>query len=174
MDERRRGSRRSLAWPAYIAAAAAIVIALVNVFITAGLRSDLQGARDRITQLDDEVARQARAEAREREMMADLVAADGRHLAVPGGEVIERATRLYLAMSEIPPIPAGKVYEVWTLSRGASAVAPGVTFVPTKGGVAVVAVPKAATTLSAVELTVEPAGGSRHPTTPPLFIRRLE
>jgi hypothetical protein len=168
-------SRRStLVWPAYIAAIAAIVIALLNVFITAGLRSDLAGARDRIAELDSEVASHARNDARDREMMADLIAADGRHFAVPGGEVIERATRLYLAMSNIAPAPAGHVYEVWTLTRGAQNVAPGVTFVPTKSGVAVVAVPKAATTLSAVEITLEPDGGSRHPTTRPLFIRGLE
>jgi len=172
--ERRPPARRAPLWPAYLVAAAAIVIALINIMATVDLRAELASSRDRIAQLEAQNESGLRAEARDREMIADLVATDSKKFAVPGGEVISRDGRLYMTMDKLPVPPAGHVYQAWTLARGAKAVAPSVTFVPNKTGVAVVALPESANDVVAVAVSIEPTGGSQQPTTKPLFVRPLE
>lgn len=166
--------KRTPLWPAYFVAAAAVVIALLNVVTTLDMRSQLAGATDRVAQLQLQYESAVRTQARDREMIADIVAADGKHLPVPGGEVVARRGHLYMAMDQLAAPPAGRVYQAWTLARGASAMKPSVTFVPNKSGVAVIALPEPATNLSAVAVSVEPTGGSLQPTTKPLFVRTLE
>jgi anti-sigma-K factor RskA len=171
-DDRPR--RTTPLWPAYLTAAAAIVIALINVVTTAGLRNELASSHDQIVALQQNNETLLRTQARDREMVADLVAADGKHLSVPGGEVITRGDRIYLAMDRLPPPPPGHVYQAWTLARGEKDVAPSLTFVPNTSGVAVIALPESAKDLTALALSVEPNGGSKQPTTKPLFVRQLE
>lgn len=166
--------RRTPLWPAYLVAAAAIVIALMNVVTTLDLRSELAASNDRVAQLEQQNEAELRTQARDREMIADLVAADSKHLPVPGGEVIARKGRLYMAMDQLAAPPPGHVYQAWTLARDAKTMTPSVTFVPNKNGVAVIALPESATNLVAVAVSVEPAGGSEQPTTKPLFVRTLE
>ncbi len=173
-DKRRPLPRRAPLWPAYLVAAAAIVIALINIMTTVDLRAELASSRDRIAQLEQQNESELRTQARDREMIADLVATDSKKFAVPGGEVIARDGRLYMTMDKLPVPPAGHVYQAWTLARGAKAVVPSVTFVPDKTGVAVVALPESANDVVAVTVSVEPTGGSQQPTTKPLFVRPLE
>jgi anti-sigma-K factor RskA len=167
-------SRRTPLWPAYLVAAAAIVIALINVATTLSLRAELTASGDQIAALVAQNETLLRAQARDREMLADLVAPDGKHLAVPDGEVISRSGRIYIAMDKLPEPPPGHVYQAWTLMQGAKTVAPSITFVPNKSGVAVVALPEPTKNLAALALSVEPNGGSRVPTTKPLFFLSLE
>jgi hypothetical protein len=65
--------------------------------------------------------------------------------------------------------PAGHVYELWYRAGGANApVAPAGTFSPTAGTVLTRAT--LATSFSALAVSVEPPGGSRQPTTTPIYL----
>lgn len=77
----------------------------------------------------------------------------------------DRAARL--RVTGLPPAPSGKTYEAWVIPanlnptpRSAGLFRGGNTTVHLRG-----AVPKQAI----VAVTVEPAGGSKHPTTTPIF-----
>jgi anti-sigma factor RsiW len=78
--------------------------------------------------------------------------------------------RIYLVAHGLPQLPAGKVYQMWTLAKGAVRVAPSVTFVPDSAGNAMVAVPAIPLTTAEVAISVEPAGGSKQPTTKPIAV----
>ncbi len=78
--------------------------------------------------------------------------------------------RIYVLAHGLPPLPSGKVYQMWTLARGATKVAPSVTFVPDKTGNALVTVPADPATTAETAISVEPAGGSKQPTTKPIAV----
>lgn len=145
----RRGPR---VWPAYLLAAACLAIALITGL---GL-----------------IALNARLAAQE-QTIADLTAPDARRVAFAGGEVLTRGDHLYLTMRDLPVPPPGHVYQAWTLAKGAKAVAPSTTFLPGNGGATVVRLPESATALAAVAVSVEPAGGSKQPTTKPIALVRI-
>ena len=160
-----------------LAAAAAIAFALVSTIQNFSLRSDLENARRNVAQLQTQATvneqTHVREAQRDRETVADLVAGDAQRFSVPEGDVVKRGDRVYFALRSLPPLPKGKVYQAWTLAKGAKAVAPSVTFVPSADGVAVIALPEKGSGLAAVALSVEPEGGSKAPTSKPTFIRTL-
>ncbi len=125
----------------------------------------------------DDVAVRARAHDSVAVRQSDVAAltallAPGRHFGVPQGEVFTHDGHVYIAM-HVPAAPSGKVYQAWTLAKGAKAVAPSVTFVPAADGVAFVELPVDAAGLAAVAVSIEPAGGSKAPTSTPKFVRKL-
>jgi anti-sigma-K factor RskA len=103
----------------------------------------------------------------------DLQLAGAHVYRVPDGQIYRTSQRIYLVMRELPPLPADHVYQAWTLVPGAKNVAPSVTFVPDEHGFVVVSLPEAADQVAAVAVSVEPPGGSRAPTTKPLFVKPL-
>jgi anti-sigma-K factor RskA len=139
-------------WPAYLFAAACLAIALITGLAQIALNARLVSQGQTI---------------------ADLAAPDARRFAFSGGEVLTRGDHLYLAMRDLPAPPPGHVYQAWTLAKGAKAVAPSATFLPGSGGATVVRLPETATTLAAVAVSVEPAGGSKQPTTKPIALVRI-
>lgn len=145
-------------WPAYALAAACLAIAILTGLADIALNARLQR----------ETA-QTRAQA---QLIADLSAPDARRYVFPRGEVVTRGDRLYLALRDLPALPTSRTYQAWTLAKGSTAVAPSVTFEPA-GGVALVRLPQAATTIAAVAVSVEPAGGSQRPTTKPIALVRI-
>ncbi len=166
--------RRYLTWTMGLVAAASIIFALGSTVQNVGLRADLATRTRTIGELDRRVANETRARTEDRLTVADLVAADARHYAVHGGEVLVRSDRVYVAMRALPPLPRGKVYQAWTVAKGQRLPSPSVTFVPTKNGIDVVRLPADGTKLAAVALSVEPFGGSRKPTGKPTFLRPLQ
>lgn len=77
--------------------------------------------------------------------------------------------RALLVAAHLPALPRGKVYEAWTVRHS-----------PTRAGTfsagaaqTVLSLPAAAVTANQVAVTVEPAGGSKKPTTVPVFAVRL-
>ncbi|MGA8576516.1 MAG: anti-sigma factor [Candidatus Cybelea sp.] len=146
-------------WPAYAVAAACLAIAIATGLLDLSLNNRLD--RDRA---------QSAAQA---QTIADFAAPDSQRHRFAGGEVLTHGNRLYLTMHGLPTPPAGHVYQAWTLAKGAKRVAPSKTFEPSNGGVAVVSLPEAATTLAAVAVSVEPAGGSMQPTTKPIALVTL-
>jgi anti-sigma-K factor RskA/putative zinc finger protein len=105
--------------------------------------------------------------------IGDLQLGGARAYAVPGGEVLKTAERVYLVMRTLPPPPSGRVYQAWTLSPGARTVKPSITFLPDARGFVVVSLPEPAAKIVAVAVSAEPPGGSSAPTTKPLFLRSL-
>ncbi len=104
--------------------------------------------------------------------LAHLLEPGSKYFAVPQGEVVTSAKRVFIAL-KLSTLPQGKVYQAWTLAKGAKAVAPSLTFSPAANGVAFIELPVDATGIVAVAVSVEPAGGSRAPTSTPKFIRKL-
>lgn len=168
--------RRTALWTSVLAAAAAFIFALTTAF-TAMRNVELQGnldeAQRRSTALQQQVGAERDAVRRERRILTDLAARDAVRYPNPYGAVIKRGGRVYLALSALPPLPRGRVYQAWTLPRGAKDVVPSVTFTPSTNGPTLVPLPEDATKIAAVALSVEPQGGSRAPTTKPTFIQPL-
>jgi len=171
---RRNGGERS-SWfiGAGLAAAAAVVFALVSTIQNFSLRSDLANANSRAASLQAQIAQNERVRSRDREMVADLIATDAQRFPVPQGEVIKHGAHLYLTLHSLPPLPRGKVYQAWTIAKGAKTLAPSIVFTPSAAGNAVVALPENAEALAVVALSIEPEGGSKAPTSKALFVRPL-
>jgi anti-sigma-K factor RskA len=73
--------------------------------------------------------------------------------------------------SNIPDPPNGRVYQLWYQPGEGSAMEPAGTFVP-EGGT-VLAPATVGPAFVAVAVSVEPAGGSRRPTTAPIYLTRV-
>ena len=165
--------RSSAVWGTALAAAAAVVFALVSVIQNFTLSSELAEAQRKTTVLQGEAtAARASAEHAQR-MLADVSAGDAQRYSVAYGTVIRRGTHIYLALTALPPIARGHVYQAWTLAKGAKTVSPSITFSPSGNGLTLVPLPEDADRVAAVALTVEPAGGSKVPTTKPAFVQPL-
>jgi hypothetical protein len=160
-------------WGTGLAAAAAIVFAVVTVAQDLTLRGDLAAADRRVATLQSRLAQNERAAAQDRQMVADLLAPDATRYEVAEGSVVLRGDRLYFALSKLPPLPKGHVYQAWTAAKGSAKMAPGPTFVPNPGSVTIVPLRVDATRVGTVALSVEPEGGSKAPTTTPTFVRPL-
>jgi anti-sigma-K factor RskA len=160
-------------WGAGLATAAAVVFSLVTVVSDIGVRGDLATAQRRTATLQQQLAQNERNAARERQTLADLLAPDAKRYPVADGSVIVRRDRLYVALSNLPPPPKGRVYQTWTASRGSTTMIPGRTFLPNPGGVTVVPLPVDAARVGVVAVSVEPEGGSKAPTSTPTFVRPL-
>lgn len=167
------GMRTSAMWGTALAAAAAVAFALVSVIQNFGLRSDLHEAQLRVATLQTGVDSERRRVALDRRMLTDLTASDAKRYAVNYGTVVTRGANVYLALASLPALPRGKVYQAWTLAKGAKAVAPSVTFSASSNGLTLVPIPDKTGTLAAVAVSVEPEGGSRTPTTKPSFVQPL-
>lgn len=151
--------RGSPAWPAYLGAAACLLFALITLTENVALKNQLNQDRTRRTE--------------QNQAIAALVASDSRRYHFGKGEVLTHGRRLYLAMRNLPALPKGKVYQAWTLAKGAKTVAPSITFEPDTNGVAVIALPVIATSVAAVAVSVEPSGGSLQPTSKPIAMVKL-
>jgi hypothetical protein len=165
--------RSSAVWGTALAAAAAVVFALVSVIQNFTLSSELAEAQRKTAVLAAEASSARQSEESAQRMLADVSAADAQRFPVVYGTVIRRGSHVYLAMTSLPPIPRGRVYEAWTLAKGAKAVAASVTFTPSGNGLTLVPLPEDADHLAAIALTVEPEGGSKVPTTKPAFVQPL-
>ncbi len=153
-----------LAWfprPASLLAAAALAVVVVLSVTQAMTQRELNHSR-----------------AQNQAVEAVLSAPDARlltHRIVAGGRAIvvlsQARHALVLTTSGLPPLPAAKVYEVWFMAPGRSKPA-GLLSPPTAGRTA----PLLAAGLTAgdrIGLTVEPAGGTSKPTTPPILVMSL-
>lgn len=160
-------------WGTGLAAAAAIVFSVVTVAQDISVRGDLAAAQRRTAVLQAQLAQNDRNARQDRRTLTDLLAPDAKRYDVAAGTVIVRRERIYFAFSKLPALPKGRVYQAWTLPKGAKQVVPSVTFTPNADGVAVVALPVDATRVGAVAVSVEPEGGSKAPTTTPTFVRPL-
>jgi anti-sigma-K factor RskA len=160
-------------WAAGVATAASLLFATVTGVQVVTLRGQLTQSEQRATSLSTQVAQGSRVALRDRQMLTDLVSPDAKRYDIAEGSVIVRGDRMYFALSKLPALPKGKVYQAWTLPKGAKAMQPSLTFSPNPDGVAVVALPVDASKVGAVAVSVEPEGGSKQPTTTPTFVRTV-
>jgi anti-sigma factor RsiW len=165
----RVATRQANPWFAYGLAAAAVVFAVFSSLDDASLRSRVADQSQTIAMLQTQ-----NADATVLERRLALAAAPGsKRFPVANGEVIESNGHVLIALSGFPAAPSGKVYQAWTLARGAKAVAPSVTFTTDATGHALVELPDSRANLVAVAVSAEPPGGSKAPTSKPNFIRTL-
>jgi hypothetical protein len=169
---RARAARGSVL-PAYLVAAASLVLALLSGIADIALQGRLHATQQRLAAITERDEALLRDVALQRHMVADLMDPHAERIPVHGGEVVVHGTRIYLAMNHMPQPPKGKVYQTWTLPKGAKAMVPSVRFVPDRSGVAVVALPADARRLAAVAVSIEPPGGSKEPTSAPVLEARL-
>jgi anti-sigma factor RsiW len=81
--------------------------------------------------------------------------------------------RADLVVHRLPPLPAGRIYEMW-VQRGSAAPTPtGTLFSARANGSANVGVPGSLNGVSRVMVTQEPAGGSLAPTSAPVIVARV-
>jgi len=165
--------RSSAVWGTALAAAAAVVFALVSVIQNFTLSSELAEAQRKATVLQAEASAARQSAESAQRMLADVSSPDAQRFSVAYGTVIRRGSHVYLALTSLPPVARGHVYEAWTLAKGAKTVAPSVTFTPSGNGLTLVPLPEDADHLAAVALTVELEGGSKVPTTKPAFVQPL-
>jgi anti-sigma-K factor RskA len=145
-------------WPAFVAAAC------LAIAVGAGLFS---------ASLRERLGRDESAMAQQSAMIADFTAPDAKRYAFGHGSVLVHGRNLYIAMNELAAPPAGMVYQAWTLPKGSKKMAPSVTFKPGASGETLVRLPEAANAIAAVAVSVEPAGGSKQPTSKPIAVTLL-
>jgi hypothetical protein len=167
-------------WLAYLAIAASIAVVLSSALNNAALRSQHDADQTRIATLQQAFEAQTKlaSELRDRlsesdARLAALLSPSAKHFAIPQGQVIESGGRIFLALHSLPPLGPNKVFQAWTVVKGAKGVAPSITFRADSHGTALIELPEAAGNLAAVALSVEPVGGSRQPTSKPAFVRKL-
>lgn len=157
-------------WPAYLVAAACLAIAIVSSMANISLTAQNRQMQAELSRNADGSKKLAETLAQTRSTLADLLSGDAKRYDVNGGQIVTRGAHVYIAMRSLPQPPRGKVYQAWTLAKGAKKVAPSYTFVPDANGVAVVALPVDARTMAAVAISVEPEGGSKQPTSKPIAV----
>lgn len=123
--------------------------------------------------LNRQLHRELAQSAVQSQTIADLTSPQSAHYRFASGEVVTHSDRLYLTMHDLAAPPPGRVYQAWTLAKGAARVAPSSTFVPADGGTAVLRLPQSATNVVAVAVSVEPEGGSQQPTTKPIALVKI-
>lgn len=89
-----------------------------------------------------------------------------------GRVIAASTTTLRLEAHGMHALPAGKVYQAWYIRPGAAPTAAPV-FVPNSSGDASVELPVGAEKGLTIAVTVEPAGGSKAPTTKPFLVASI-
>jgi anti-sigma-K factor RskA len=164
---------RAAIWASGLAAAAAFIFALATIAQDLTLRGDLAATQRRANALQAQLLARERIAEQRRAVLTDLLSPDAKRYSVPQGQIIVRGRHIYLALTKLPPLPRGHVYEAWTAAKGTSTMMPSGTFRPNGQGVTVVPLPVDAERTGTVAVSVEPDGGSKAPTTTPTFVRPL-
>lgn len=95
----------------------------------------------------------------------------------PKGKVyIDRGRGVLLIASNLPPAPAGKIYEMWTIGKGAGAkpVPAGLFQSDASGGAIHLQRGPVDENLGVVAVTLENEGGASAPTSTPLIVAALQ
>lgn len=165
---------RTLSWPIYLVAAASFVAALFSTFNLATTRENANQLQSEVIALHGRVSSLTRSLQSAQMAAIDLTSANATRLHVHHGMIVERHGRMYLAMHDMPMPPHGHVYQAWMMPRGGKKIEPSATFLPDRNGVAIVPITDRADRMSEVAVSIEPVGGSKQPTTKPMFIASVE
>ncbi len=171
---RKKNGARPLVWPPYFVAAACLAFGLYSSLMNLSLMQQLKSEQTQISQVEHRSTALAANLASERTALADLTSDQARRYDVADGQIVRVNKRLYLTLHDMSTPQHGKVYQAWTLPKGSKTMAPSVTFIPDAHGAAVIALPEDANNVSAVAVSVEPAGGSKQPTSKPVLLQTLD
>jgi anti-sigma-K factor RskA len=169
-----------LAWPAWVAAAASIAVALGLGSYTVRLKQDvstlqarLDAATSRLAGAESSVARMERAVSEAQSQTAVLSAPDLAQVALAGQPAApaararafwSRSRGLVFTASQLPPLPTGRSYQLWVVTANAR-ISAGVLALAGDGRVLhIVQTPADIPTPVAMAVTLEPEGGVPQPT----------
>ena len=180
-----KAERRSFS-ASRLALAASVTVAIGASFYALALRSEITSLRDSVattaveaTRLRGELAQLRRNWVEVTRAMDVLKAPDMLKVDLKGqanmpgaaGRAFwSRTAGLMFTADRLPALPAGRVYQLWTIT-GTTATGAG-TFTPDAQGAASVTavVPPGAPVPDAFGVTIEPAGGSTTPTMPIVMV----
>jgi anti-sigma-K factor RskA len=162
------------AWGPYLVAAACFALAVSLGLINLSLINQLKASKEYALQLEHQSKVVAHEALDDERVLADLTNASAKRYNVANGQIVRIGDRIYLAMHDMPALPHGRVYQAWTLPKGAKEMVPSPTFVPDSHGAALLALPVRAAATAAVAISIEPEGGSKEPTTKPLVVQALD
>lgn len=152
-------ARRPRRWSGLVAAAAAAVLAVGGgTFAWQQIADDSSG---RIISAADQVIASADVE------RVDVDLPGGAHATVYRSAALGKAA---IETSKMPAPPSGSVYQLWLQKAGR--MVPAGLMEP--GSDQKLVIDGSADDATAVGITVEPAGGSEHPTTPPIAVFAFE
>jgi anti-sigma-K factor RskA len=171
---------RSFVWGGWQSAAAmlVVVIGLGAYTVTlrqrlTGLELALRGAVARLDRSERQLASATRDAERAQVRLAVLTAPDMKQVELAGQAPAPRATGraflsassgLVFAASQLPPLPAGRTYQLWFLTRRAPVSAGLLNPDPNGRVTAAFDVPPGASTPTGLAVSIEPAGGVPAPT----------
>jgi hypothetical protein len=169
--------------PVWAAVAAGALIAAIFFNMQAHRGAvELDAASAELRRVQSESAAQTRELARLNEAFAILNQPDARQVVFggatpqpPRGRVFLDPRRgVLLLASNLPPVPAGKTYEMWVIPKGGKPVPAGL-FQSAADGTAMHVRPGAVDVpgTAAVAVTVEQAAGATEPNLPPVFAAGL-
>jgi len=160
-------------WPAYLVAAVCFAVAVTLSLMNLSLIEQLKSAQSQLALAQTRSNGLVRDLTGERGTLADLMDQNAQRFDIPGGQIVRVHDRLYITMHDLAQPPRGKVYQAWTMPKTGTLLQSSPTFVPDAHGVAVVALTANAKDVAAVEITVEPDGGSKEPTAKPMVVEQL-
>lgn len=171
-------SNWSWGWAAGLAAVAAA--GLIGVFHFSSQSSQratqLASVRQELQQVSEQAARTNTELVKARAILNLLNSPETRFVTFgpedpkPKGKVLVHPSRgVLLIASNLPPAPAGKIYEMWVIPKGAKPVPAGL-FQTDSSGFGMHFQESAIAEGSAVAVTLEPESGSGQPTTTPLLV----
>ena len=179
-------SPRSSFWTSGLALAASLTLAVGASIYALSLRTELAAIREsaeisaaQASRLRDELTSLRRDRVTLRHILDVLKAPDTLRVGLKGqpgaadatGQAFwSRTAGLMFTADRLPALPAGRVYQLWTIT-GTTPTSAG-TFEPDKSGAAshIVSVPAGAPPPDAFGVTIEPTGGSAAPTLPIVLI----
>jgi hypothetical protein len=91
-----------------------------------------------------------------------------------GKVYVDRSRGVLLIAANLPPAPAGKLYEMWTIAKGAAPIPAGLFQSDPTGAALHIQPGPVPPTVATVAVTLEPDTGSLHPTTTPIFAATLQ
>jgi anti-sigma-K factor RskA len=165
----------------WLAAAALVVVAIASTIYATTLRWRISALEERLTQAieraelsDRQVAELRRTAASAQSQVAVLAAPDLQRIDLAGQPAAPRSTGrafwsrsqgLMITASNLPPLPSGRTYQVWVLTRQPAPISAGV-FKPDSAGRAAewFATPADLPPPAGMAVTVEPDGGAASPT----------
>ena len=174
---RRSFARDYLPWAV---AASFAIFALVSIFAwqqastdTSSLQEELASAKIESDQLREQARQENEKASQLTEIKSALTSPGARMVTLSGQKPApESKVRIYwdvqgnrwVVEADLPPPPAGKVYQLWFVTSDAK-ISAGLIKADHKGhGFAVVSGPDKTTRLAAAAITLEPEGGSEQPT----------
>lgn len=169
--ESKTPARRAIAWPAWLAAAAMLLVAI-------SLGFEISTLSRRLDATSQQLAEQTIESRHAHEVLDLLTAPAAQHVTLTTGKTppAPSARALYLASrgalvleaSNLNPLPPNKTYELWVIPANGAAPIPAGLFEPDATGSASVVMPQipAGVTAKAFGVTIENAGGSAAPTLP--------